>query len=499
MRRRKLVSKNQFKETSMTSKKKNGATARGAWLAVVAVAALQGETFFVFDKLQTMQMDEMVGVAHAQHGLFAAGNTEGILFLYPNGRKDAFFAFYSNLNPAPFERDKSAKNGPKCAVQFGTKEADHAAALVQGPDRVTAYVVGRTAGQFPGQESKGNWDAFVTKFDESCNQLWTRQFGTEAADAATSVAVDGTGVYLTGWFGGPPLMGFVRKYDHNGGYLWTQPIVVPNSEPGSALPNGAATDPTGLYVAGSTNGNLAGLGSSKGGYDAFVRKYDSGGGVLWTRQFGSRDDDFGNGIATDMEAPTAPGSYYSGVYIVGTTKGLLSSTSVKQGGTDGFIRKYDWNGIEKWTDQISTPGDDHALAVAASAEAINPTYPTDAANVYVVGTTRCFPMGGEIPLISLSNPDSLPGLSCWDYHEPDRRRAFVRQYRRESGNYVWTMSKPSYETESTWRETVPYAAFAYPGGVGVWVAGSFSEGGFSDAFIALAECYGGGIYCSGTK
>ena len=49
------------------------------------------------------------------------------------------------------------------------------------------------------------------------------------------------------------------------------------------------------YVAGSTNGTLPGQ-TDAGNYDAFVRKYDSNGNEVWTRQFGTTGRDCANGI-----------------------------------------------------------------------------------------------------------------------------------------------------------------------------------------------------------
>ena len=45
----------------------------------------------------------------------------------------------------------------------------------------------------------------------------------------------------------------------------------------------------------------------------FVRKYDTDGKELWTRQFGSTSYDYGYGVAVDG----------SGVYVAGYTTGAL--------------------------------------------------------------------------------------------------------------------------------------------------------------------------------
>src|SRR5262245_62144481 len=53
----------------------------------------------------------------------------------------------------------------------------------------------------------------------------TSQFGTSNGDSAHGVAVDSTGVYVTGnWDIANTGDAFVRKYDNSGGVLWTKQI-----------------------------------------------------------------------------------------------------------------------------------------------------------------------------------------------------------------------------------------------------------------------------------
>jgi hypothetical protein len=96
-------------------------------------------------------------------------------------------------------------------------------AVTQG----AVYVAGESAnGSFSGQTSAGSTDAFVSKFDLEGNIVWSRQFGTSAADYALGVAADTSGVYVVGYTSGG-LQGanaggedaFVRKYDPNGNAL----------------------------------------------------------------------------------------------------------------------------------------------------------------------------------------------------------------------------------------------------------------------------------------
>lgn len=51
------------------------------------------------------------------------------------------------------------------------------------------------------------------------------------------------------------------------------------------------------------------------------------------------------------------------VFIVGSTWGSLPG-QISQGGIDGFVRKYDSDGTEGWTWQFGTSAEDQAMAIA---------------------------------------------------------------------------------------------------------------------------------------
>ena len=146
----------------------------------------------------------------------------------------------------------------------------------------------------------------------------------------------------------------VRKYDLNGTELWTRAFDV--SGAGGIL--GMAADATGVYLAGYVNGALPGQ-AHKGSLDVFVRKYDSVGTELWTRQFGTSRAD----VAFDVAVNTGT------VYVTGSTEGLLAGSTIG-GVIDGFLCAYDTAGAELWTRQFSTAPESTGTAVAADASGV---------------------------------------------------------------------------------------------------------------------------------
>lgn len=237
---------------------------------------------------------------------------------------------------------------------FGTPSYDEAKGLAKHSDGV--YVAGKTDGALHGPSS-GDSDAFVRKYTSSGALVWGRQFGTPADDHAAEVAGDGGDhAYTVGTTSGSlagPLAGlsdvFVRKYASDGSVLWTRQFGSSLDEYAS---NVATSGSNAVYVVGVTLGNLAG---KIGQYDAFIRKYTASGNVVWTKQFGTPEEDSVSDVAVDGDG---------NVYVVGYTYGSLGGRN--GGGSDMFIRKYAPAGDVAWTKQVHFSSGDAAEGVAVS-------------------------------------------------------------------------------------------------------------------------------------
>lgn len=213
-----------------------------------------------------------------------------------------------------------------------------------GANSTGIYVVGSTDGNLDEETLNGTNDVFLTKYDASGNKQWTKLLGV--ASAATyegGIAVDNSGVYITGVTNGDldleTLTGttdvFVTKYDSSGNKAWTKLSgVALAGTSGSAI----AADSTGIYVTGTTYGNLD-LESKTGTCDVFVMKYNSAGTKVWTRLSGVTGlETKGYNIAVDS----------TGIYVTGFTKGNLDGQT-KNGAIDAFLIKYDSSGTKQWT------------------------------------------------------------------------------------------------------------------------------------------------------
>ena len=265
--------------------------------------------------------------------------------------------------------------------QFGTPRQPGAQGEDQASDVAVdgagnVYVVGFTFGPLPGQANLGEDDVYLRKYDSDGNELWARQSGSQVLDMANGIAIDGSGnVYVAGQLGGIPGRGgmgeadaYLRKHDSDGNELWTRQF---GSQSGPSA-NGVAVGGEGnVYLVGFISGALPGqthLGSS----DAYVRKYDGNGNEVWTRQFGSRGVDLAHGVVVDGAG---------NLYVSGTTRLSLPGQSNMEpvaGGSDVFIRKYDSDGNEVWTNQLGTQKGDSVAGVVVDG----------AGSLYVVGSTE---------------------------------------------------------------------------------------------------------------
>jgi hypothetical protein len=291
--------------------------------------------------------DYAYAVAADTLGVYIAGAAEGSIYWQMGlGESDAFVRKYDIDGNEQWTR------------QFGSSALDYATSIAV--DTTGIYIAGNTEGTLPGMSSSGGQDGFLRKYDTNGNELWTQQFGSPAFDQITGIAAHISGIYVAGnTEGALPGMGssggqdaFLRKYDADGNVQWTQQF----GSPAYDQANGIAVDNSGIYVAGSTDGILPGM-SSSGDKDAYIRKYDVNGTLLWSHQFGSPGADQANGITVDG----------SSFYVVGDTVGTIPGAANLEG-KDAFVRKHDTNGNEAWALQFGVTliiaGDDTARGVA---------------------------------------------------------------------------------------------------------------------------------------
>jgi len=278
-----------------------------------------------------------------------------------------------------------------------------------------------------------------TIFATEGDVIWTRTHNgpDDKSDYGYGIAVDGNGnVYVTGheyksdtersniW---------VRKYDANGYEVWTSTY------------NGVANDydyGRGIAVDGSGNVYVTGYEWVSGAKnDIWVGKYDSGGDEVWTETHNGPDNyyDEGYGIVVDGDG---------NVYVTG--REYYDAVE----GYNIWVRKYDSDGEEVWTETHNGPADGSDVGRGIAVDGRG--------NVYVIGYEEKV---GDIPAIWIRKYDS-DGDEVWtrtydadgesargngiavddsgnvyvtgyEYIDGQENNIWVRKY-DSNGNVVWT-------------------------------------------------------------
>lgn len=334
----------------------------------------------------TSDHDAAFALAKHRSGVYVAGVTNGNLHSRQKGDGDAFLRKY----------DKSGK--VIWGRQFGTSQTDFVVGVASDSAN-NAYVAGWTYGSLAG--SKGGDDSFVRKYSPSGVVLWTRQFGTKNGDYASSIGVSGSSVYVVGTISNyetGDYDAFIQKLGADGTSRWRKVF-------GTRYPDGAfdvVTDGRGkVYVVGS--GAL--VATDPDGYDTlFIRKYTSGGGVVWTKQFRGE----ASAVAVDGSSVYVAGSgeyhqppnindarivklstsgsklwdkhfdlggdeYLFDISAYNQQVVIAGSTSPNQPNnydSDGYVVKLTPNGSRVWTKRLATPESDETRAVLATSTGV---------------------------------------------------------------------------------------------------------------------------------
>lgn len=115
-----------------------------------------------------------------------------------------------------------------------------------------------------------------------------------------------------------------------------------------------ATGPDGaVYVIADVSG-LAGDQPVKGEQDVALIKYDSAGKLMYTRTLGVSDSAEGYALAVAADGKVA---------VAGSVTGAMAGGDASAGKSDSFVRMYDDEGVELWTQRRGSSADDKVTAL----------------------------------------------------------------------------------------------------------------------------------------
>jgi Domain of unknown function (DUF1996) len=295
----------------------------------------------------------------------------------PDGKGGSYAAGFTNfsLEGNPYHHRYDAfltrydEDGDRLWTrQFGTNGTDQALAVsVSGTD---VYVAGSTDGRFPRQKAGGGIDAFVARFNAGGRLVWLKQFGTHRDDEGAAVAASGDAIVLAGTTRGPldrqrldgPSDAFVMRLTPGGLESWTRVLGGDGEDRGLSVAQRAGL----VFLAGTTQG----LQHTVADQDGFVAGFDRRGRPAWSRPLGRSDTDAITSIVPRAE----------GVFFAGWTSGTFMHEA-PAGGLDAVVGKLLVGGPLLWLKQFGSPTDDQATALSIAGKGL-----------YVAGSTT-----GELP------------------------------------------------------------------------------------------------------
>ncbi len=192
--------------------------------------------------------------------------------------------------------------------------------------------------------SNGGRDAFVSKLSaDGTSLLASTYFGGAGDEKGRGIALDGTNnIYITGFTQSAnfPTMGsgaqsriqntdvFMAEFSTSGRLIYSTCVGADDAD--YVLGNnavlrrqGIAVNGGSVYVAGTTDQNISGVGVRPGGaHDAFAVNWSTSTGFVWGAYIGGTNDDYGTAVAADT----------NGVYVTG----YANSTINGQSGRSGF-------------------------------------------------------------------------------------------------------------------------------------------------------------------
>jgi hypothetical protein len=185
--------------------------------------------------------------------------------------------------------------------------------------------------------------------------IWGKQSGTEKEEYVLNHVTDSKGnIYVSGKTTGDidesnfgKNDGFLIKYDSTGNIIWSRQFGTTEDED---ILWSAIDGKDCIYITGTTRGVIGDAGFGK--EDIFVAKYTSVGLQEWIKQIGTDSTDICQGIYAGADGF---------IYLTGATGGLIGKSSF--GKTDCFIMKLDTQGNIQFTKQIGTPVDDYGISI----------------------------------------------------------------------------------------------------------------------------------------
>jgi len=261
---------------------------------------------------------------------------------------------------------KIDKNGNTLWIKtYGGAKDDRAYSVLQTEDG--GYIIAGITKSF----GSGNGDVYVIKTNDKGDTLWTKTYGGVKEDGAFFIQHTRDGGYIiAGWtrsFGAGHDDVYLLKIDRNGDTMWTKTYGGVNDDGATCVQQ---TKDGGYIITGIT-------GSFGTGGDVYLIKTDKNGDLLWSKNYGGKDTDYGASVLQTSDR---------GYIITGWTR------SFGAGGFDVYIIKIDAQGNLSWAETYGGKGWDWGQCIIQTSDK----------GYVIAGTTNSFGSGNyDVYLVKL--------------------------------------------------------------------------------------------------
>ncbi|MFT5647361.1 MAG: hypothetical protein ACI976_002051 [Aureispira sp.] len=285
---------------------------------------------------------------------------------------------------------------------LGGNGADYVSKIVVD-QQANVYGIGHFRDSLNQNQSFGNEDILIFKYNPNGQLIWTKQLGSIGEDLGKDIAINDNGdLFITGhyrntlYYDNDSLVSlgntdaFVAKLDLQGNFSWVKSIGNTGFETGTSI----ACDPLGnSYVAGTfedslsiNNQNL----QTYGTLNNFIIQLNPAGNLGWKNSIGTPTFDNLKDIQLDANG---------NVYVVGHFRAVLSGTLGQlnsNGDQDALLLKLDTNGQLLWWKNQGGSFADYGFALKIQAPYL-----------YWTGAYKDSMLVNGLPLISAGEYDAF--------------------------------------------------------------------------------------------
>ena len=241
--------------------------------------------------------------------------------------------------------------------------------------------------------NSGGQDGFIAKYNSAGVVQWAARQASTGSDNVADIDVDSSGnLFITGYYSANPLTlynsdgsafattlaysgtqeSFIAKYNSAGFVQWAarQGGAAADNGNGIAVDSAGNVFVTGLYstspltLYNADGSAFATTLENSGTQDSFIAKYNSAGVVQWAARQGGAGNERGTEIAVDSDGNAfIAGWYASNPLTLYNANGSAFATTLTNMGQDGFIAKYNSEGVVQWAARQGGAGNEVNIAI----------------------------------------------------------------------------------------------------------------------------------------